>query len=41
VEDILASYPQLSRDHVQAAQAYAAAYLSLDKTIWESDPVTK
>ena len=41
MEDILDSYPQLGREHIQAAQAYAAAYLSFDKTIWEGDPVTR
>ncbi len=41
VEDILESYPQLRREHIQAAQAYAAAYLSFDRTIWESDPVAQ
>ena len=34
VEDLLAAYPQLRPEHIQAAQAYAAAYLAMDKTIW-------
>lgn len=34
VEDLLDSYPQLRLEHILAAQAYAAAYLALDKTIW-------
>lgn len=38
VEDLLESYPQLRSEHIRAAQAYAAAYLALDKTIWEDVP---
>ena len=34
VEDLLAAYPQLRPEHIQAAQAYAAAYLAMDQTIW-------
>jgi uncharacterized protein (DUF433 family) len=34
VEDLLAAYPDLTREHIQAAQAYAAAYLALDETIF-------
>lgn len=41
VEDILASYPYLNRVHIQAAQAYAAAYLALDRTIWEGDAAVR
>ena len=37
VEDLLATYPQLRPEHVQAAQAYAADYLAFDKTIWLSE----
>ena len=33
-EDLLASYPQLRPEHICAAQAYAAAYLALDETVW-------
>ncbi len=33
-EELLASYPVLRREHILAAQAFAAAYLSFDKTIW-------
>ncbi len=35
IEDLLDSYPQLRPEHIQAAQAYAAAYLAFDKTVWE------
>lgn len=35
VEDLLESYPQLHRDHIQAAQAFAAAYLAFHKATWE------
>ncbi len=38
VEDLLESYPQLTREDIQAAQAYAAAYLSFDRTIWDDSP---
>lgn len=41
VEDLLDSYPQLRREHIQAAQAYAAAYLAFDKTIWEDVPTAQ
>lgn len=34
LEDLLASYPQLRPEHIQAAQAFAADYLALDQTIW-------
>ena len=34
VEDLLASYPQLRAEHVRAAQAFAAASLALDETVW-------
>ena len=37
VEDLLASYPDLRPEHIRAAQAYAASYLALDRTIF--DPV--
>jgi len=33
-EELLASYPVLKREHILAAQAFAADYLSFDKTIW-------
>ena len=39
VEDLLASYPQLRPEHIQAAQAFAADYLAFDKTIWLGDRV--
>ena len=38
LEDLLEAYPQLRPEHVQAAQAFAAAYLSFDKTVWEDTP---
>lgn len=41
VSDILESYPQLRHEHIQAAQAYAAAYLAFDRTIWESAPAVR
>jgi len=34
LEDLLASYPGLLPEHIQAAQAFAADYLSFDRTIW-------
>ena len=34
VEDLLASYPQLRPEHILAAQAFAAAYLALDESVW-------
>jgi uncharacterized protein (DUF433 family) len=37
LEDLLASYPQLLPEHIQAAQAFAADYLALDKTIWTGE----
>jgi uncharacterized protein (DUF433 family) len=37
VEDLLAAYPQLRPEHIQAAQAFAADYLALDKTIWSGE----
>ncbi len=33
-EELMASYPVLRREHIQAAQAFAADYLSFDRTIW-------
>ncbi|MCX7017272.1 MAG: DUF433 domain-containing protein [Candidatus Sumerlaeota bacterium] len=33
-EDLLAAYPDLSPAHLQAAQAYAAAYLAMDEAIF-------
>jgi uncharacterized protein (DUF433 family) len=39
-EEILASYPFLRREHIQAAHAYAAAYLSFDRTIFSPRPST-
>lgn len=41
VEDLLESYPQLRREHVLAAQAYAAAYLASDKTVWEDSTAAR
>lgn len=41
VEDLLESYPQLRPEHIRAAQAYAAAYIALDRTIWEDVPATQ
>lgn len=38
IEDLLDSYPQLRREHIQAAQAYAAAYLAFDRSVWEDSP---
>ena len=34
VDDILESCPGLTPDDIQAAQAYAAAYLELDETVF-------
>ena len=34
VEELVASHPQLRREHILAAQLYAADYLSFDKTIF-------
>lgn len=34
VEDLLDSYPHLRPEHVLAAQAFAAAYLAMDETVW-------
>jgi uncharacterized protein (DUF433 family) len=34
VEDLLASYPQLRPEHILAAQAFAAAYLAMDASIF-------
>jgi len=33
-QDLLAAYPDLKPEHLQAAQAYAAAYLAMDETIF-------
>ena len=33
-EDILAAYPGLRTEHLQAAQNYAAAYLALDDSVF-------
>jgi uncharacterized protein (DUF433 family) len=33
-EDLLAAYPELRREHIQAAQSYAAAYLAMDETVF-------
>lgn len=33
VEDLLDSYPQLRLEHIVAAQAYAAAYLTVGDTV--------
>ncbi len=38
IKDLLDAYPQLRPEHIQAAQAYAAAYLAFDKTVWEDCP---
>ncbi|MCX7046501.1 MAG: DUF433 domain-containing protein [Candidatus Sumerlaeota bacterium] len=35
VEDILSSYPDLKPEHIQAAQAYASAYMAMDETIFQ------
>lgn len=37
-EEILASYPFLRPEHIQAAHAFAAAYLSFDRTIFSARP---
>ena len=34
VEDLLAAYPDLRPEHIQAAQSYAAAYLAMDETVF-------
>jgi len=34
VEDLVAAYPDLTLKHVQAAQAYAAAYLAMEEAIF-------
>ena len=33
-EDVLASYPDLGPEHLQAAQAYAAAHLAMEETVF-------
>ena len=33
-EDVLASYPDLRPEHLQAAQAYAAAHLAMEETVF-------
>ena len=33
-EDLLAAYPDLRPEHLRAAQAYAAAYLAMDETVF-------
>lgn len=37
-EDLLQSFPQLSIEHLRAAQAYAAAALSSDETVFVPEP---
>ncbi len=36
--DILKSFPRMTREHIQAAWAYAAASLSTQRTILTSEP---
>jgi uncharacterized protein (DUF433 family) len=36
-EELMKSYPVLKREHILAAQAYAADYLSFDRTIWSPE----
>ncbi len=36
-EELLASFPHLQREHIRAAQAYAAAALSSDDIVFLSD----
>ena len=38
-EDLLQSFPQLTADHIRAAQSYAAAALASDETVFLSEPV--
>jgi uncharacterized protein (DUF433 family) len=33
-EELLESYPALTRDHILAAQCFAADYLSMDQVVW-------
>jgi uncharacterized protein (DUF433 family) len=33
-EDLLTAYPDLKPEHIRAAQAYAAAYLAMDETVF-------
>lgn len=33
-EELLESYPALTRDHILAAQSFAADYLSMDQVVW-------
>lgn len=37
-DDLLKSFPQLRHEHIQAAQAYAAAALSSDESIFVNEP---
>jgi uncharacterized protein (DUF433 family) len=37
-EDILQSFPHLRPEHIRAAQAYAAAALAADETVFLSEP---
>ena len=34
LEELLAAYPDLRPEHIQAAQAYAAAYLAMEETVF-------
>ncbi len=33
-DDVLAGYPQISREHLQAAMLYSAAVIGMDETIY-------
>jgi uncharacterized protein (DUF433 family) len=33
-DDVLAGYPQISREHLQAALLYSAAVIGMDETIY-------
>lgn len=37
-EEILQSYPHLKAEHIQAAQAYAAAALATDEILFPKEP---
>jgi len=38
-DDLLQSFPQLTAEHIRAAQSYAAAALASDETVFLSEPV--
>jgi uncharacterized protein (DUF433 family) len=35
IEDLLANYPTLKREHIKAAMQYAAAVVAMDQSIYE------